>query len=676
MNTKVQKFDTGKWVVSGNSVQATVILQEGRLLWHMDGTAPGMDVENGDLGSITVSGEELRWDKLIEARQDIDPKGSCNFEITVEDSARRLRMTRFITAFQDRPFVRTWGLVVNAGSEAVQIDGCAIFSMTLGSQLPLSLFHVEQLSAAYRRDFFRPNELRLIAGRAAHEIRMGSFPSQHWQPTSCAFFALLSDRTGFYSDKAPVSHQHGLVCGLEFNGKSRVRAWADPQCAQLVSSIDDLAHRLLPGEEFEIPAFFAGRFEGDWDEAGYVIQRFAEQYVHPPMPDDCYPWAQYNSWAYDQNINEQQQLAAIDRCAELGLELAVLDLGWAKQIGDWQPDPVKFPRGLRPLVERAKSYGMRFGVHIALAQCNVEAPIAKEHPEWLIHTGTDYFGAAALCLGHEPCRSWLIEQLSRLITEHGIDYVIQDGEDMVKCCSRTDHTHSPGNSNYANSQYGLDIVIGALRNRHPALVIENCEDGGCMMTYKMGRLYHTSITVDNIDTYSTRQGIFGASYPFSPRYSVRYMQDAPTMYTLYSSIFGGPIIFMHRITEWSPREVEETRMAVKKYKELRSLIRDAKIIHLKMPQYNNEDGGWGWDAIQAVSQDKSESVVMVYRAKGDEGVKIFKPRGLEPEAMYELRFDRQGNKLVCTGLELQEKGVSVQLEELGAEILYIRRTEA
>lgn len=664
-------FDTGKWEIAGGGAKVTVQLGNGQLLWDMQGTVPGMDIRNGELGRVTAAGQALQWVRLIGADESTDSSGSRTLAITLEEQKRSLRLTQYITVFADRPFVRAWGVLENCGTETVLIEDCDIFLMIPNCQLPLALFHVEQFSAAYRRDYFRPGTVRVIAGRTPHEILMGSYPSQQWGPTSCAWFALLSDKPEWCAEIQPETGD-GIVCGIEFNGKSRIRVWAEPETAQLISNIDELAHQLVPGGQFEIPAFFTGRFQGDWDEAGYVTQRFAEAYVHPPMPDSCYPWAQYNSWAYDQDINEAQQLEAIDRCAELGLELAVLDLGWARKIGDWRPDPVKFSRGLKPLVERARSYGMRFGVHVALAQCSLEAPVAKAHPDWLIHSGVDYFGAASFCLGHGPCRNWLIEQLSELVAQEGIDYIIQDGEDMVKRCQHTNHTHAAGDSNYANSQYGLDIVITSLRQAHPHLVIENCEDGGCMMTYKMGRMYHTSITVDNIDTYSTRQGIYGSSYPFSPRYSVRYMQDAPTRYTLYSSIFGGPLILMHRITDWTAEQVQETRLAIQKYKELREVIREAKIIHLKMPRYNNATGGQGWDAIQAVTQDQSKSVVMVYRAGGeDESEKVFRLRGLQPQAVYRLCFDGQDTVYIRTGAELEKEGVAVQLEAFSAEILFL-----
>ncbi len=656
----------GSWKIGEGSIWAEIILENGCLSLMSGGAAPGMDFRLPELGGITESGVMVRWERLINCETSILKDGRQKITITVESAGGGLRLTQDVEVFSDHPFIRLSGNVRNTGGQTALLEGCQMLSLSPVCSLPLALFHVEQFSAKYSRDFFRPITARLIEGRAPHEVRMGSFPSMYWEPTSCAWFAMLPDQPGGWFD-SPPKDGGGIVCGIEFNGKSRVRAWADGGGAFAVSSIDQLRHRLEPGGVFEIPAAFIGRFYGDWDEAGYITQRFAEAYVHPPMPDGSYPWAQYNSWAYDQDICEEQQLRAIDRCKELGLELAVLDLGWARNIGDWRPDPVKFPNGLRPLAERARSYGMRFGVHMALAQCSLEAPAAMEHPDWLIHREVDYYGAAPLCLGHEPCRQWLIDAVSELVEREGIDYIVQDGEDMVKRCLCESHTHGYGDSNYSNSQYGLDRVIMGVRERCPGLVIENCEDGGCMMTYKMARLYHTSITVDNIDAYSTRQGVFGASYPFSPRYSVRYMQDSPNRYTLYSSIFGGPLILMHRVTDWTEEQMEDTRQAVALYKRLREIVRSGKVLHLLRPENNIPGGGWGWDAIQAVTQDKGRSVLMVYRAQGGENEKTIYPRGLERARLYKVSLSGGGDIGSFTGTELEKNGVVLRLDELGAE---------
>lgn len=662
---------TNFWSIAGGGAACTIVLADGRLMWSISGAASGLDTALTPLARLVVDGHEVRW---LDARQvalEEAANGIRTLTIEATNADGTLVLHQQVEVYPDRPFVRTSAVLTNHAPLPVTVTECALLALDV-PKVPLLLFHVDQFSWAYRRDFFNEHQVQLWPNRLPHDIWMGSFPSHHNGPSSCAWFALRPPPHDQHDDLPPHAGP-GLVCGIEFNGKSRLYAWADPEQVHITSTIDALAHVLAPTAQFVVPACFFGRYHGDWDEAGYVTQRFAETYVHPPRPDDHYPWVQYNSWKYGQEINEAQQLAVIDRCAELGVELVVVDLGWARAIGDWRPNPEKFPRGLAPLTERARSHGMRFGVHMALAQCSLEAPVARAHPEWLASTYDDYFGAGFLCLGNDPCRNWLIGEILRLVDEERLDYIIQDGEDMVKRCQRADHTHAPGDSNYSNSQLGLDVLIETLRRERPQLVLENCEDGGCMMTYKMARLYHTSITVDNIATYATRQGVYGASYPFSPRYSVRYMEDDPTPYTLRSSIFGGPLILMQRIGDWDAAQMADTKAAVAQYKALRGLIRDAKIIHLRRPRANVDGGGWGWDAIQAVSQAQDQSVVMVYRAQGDTPTRTIRPRGLLPDAQYRVHFADADTALEQRGAAIMADGITLALGEFASELIRIER---
>ncbi len=660
-----------RWSIGNDAVVCVVQLARGQLTWTFTDRSMNRTYGPSTVPKMAIDGQLVSWADDAQADALIHDDGSRELRVAVRDVEGRAGLTRSFEVYPGSPFVRLGGFVENLSAQPLLLTDSEILRIEIASPETLTLFHVEQFSWVYRRDFFSQNQIDLVTGRAATEVRMGSFPSHFGGPTSCAWFA-LRDGGADVAGQQPRSGT-GLVGGIEFNGKSRLRAWAVPEQTLLVSTIDELRHPVEPGERFTVPACFVGCFTGDWDEAGYVTQRFAERYVHPPMPDERYPWVQYNSWRYEQNINEAQQLAAIERCAELGIEVAVMDLGWAVQIGEWRHDPVKFPNGLRLLADRAHALGMKFGVHLPLAQANVASPVVQEHPDWLIHSGNDYFHAGPLCLGHRPCREWLIEQILRLIDDYQIDYFVQDGEDMVKSCPKTTHTHAPGDSNYANSMEGLDEVVATVRRLRPNFVWENCEDGGCMMTYRMARLYHSSITVDNIATYATRQGIYGASYPFSPRYSVRYMQDDPTVYTLRSAIFGGPLIFMQRITEWSAEQMAETKQAIAQYKELRTLVRDAKIIHLLPPRFNVEGGGWGWDAIQAVSPDQTRSVVMVYRALGDTAHKTIRPRGLSSDGTYRVVLQDRGETLELSGAELTQSGLDLQLPEQASEIIRLER---
>ena len=44
-----------------------------------------------------------------------------------------------------------------------------------------------------------------------------------------------------------------------------------------------------------------------------------------------------------------------------------------------------------------------------------------------------------------------------------------------------------------------------------------------MMTFNMVKNYVTSITNDASGSLQPRRAVYGATYPFSPRYSERYM---------------------------------------------------------------------------------------------------------------------------------------------------------
>ena len=90
-----------------------------------------------------------------------------------------------------------------------------------------------------------------------------------------------------------------------------------------------------------------------------------------------------NTWgdrSQDAKVNEEFCLAELDKAARLGISLFQIDDGWQSgkspnsavangsfkdiyaNAGYWTPDPVKYPRGLRPIVERGKKLGIEIGL--------------------------------------------------------------------------------------------------------------------------------------------------------------------------------------------------------------------------------------------------------------------------------------------------------------------------
>ena len=104
----------------------------------------------------------------------------------------------------------------------------------------------------------------------------------------------------------------------------------------------------------------------------------------------------YNSWeAVFFDVNEASQMAVAERAAQMGVELFVMDDGWFHGritdnagLGDWWPDTVKFPNGIKPLIERVNALGMDFGLWLEPEMVNPDSDLYRAHPDWVIHFPT------------------------------------------------------------------------------------------------------------------------------------------------------------------------------------------------------------------------------------------------------------------------------------------------
>jgi alpha-galactosidase len=464
------------------------------------------------------------------------------------------------------------------------------------------------------------------------------------------------------------SRDRGLIAAWEFDGRALAHAEhrRDARMLKLDAEITGLNHRVDPGDDFHVPDAFIGVFHGDWDEAGYRTQRFAENVLAYPMPEpEKFPYVMYDTWAYGTGIDDSTARAAARAAARAGAEVFILDLGWARKIGDWYPDPDKFPDGIAPLSDYVHSLGMKFGLHLPFLEAAPDSPVILDHPDWeaVDPQRSPYFGATSLCPSHKPARDWIILELIRVIHEYGVDWVTQDGENMVKFCTSRSHSHAPGDSNYSNAIDGLDTILHDVQAQTPGVLWENCEDGGSMQTFHMIQHYVTSIINDADDALTTRQGVYGATYPFPPRYTERYMKDDPTdSYRTRSYMFGGPLVLMNRVNLWF--SAVEREVAIYKY--IRPLVRDSKIYHLTPPP----DGSFN-DAIQARNSDEGQSIIFVYGAEPKARVTAVRPAGLDPAALYWIGFLQVPHSYFARGQDVMQNGIPVIIQPGTAEVISI-----
>ena len=592
---------------------------------------------------------------LIEQHTEITTRKGFRQVITLEDAQKSARVVLYLEMFTGQPVLRMRTLVTNLKADTVYI--------TLSDMLPLSFadagapfnaFRVNQWAVVPRDLDFQSSQIALRPNGAPVTIQSGAHGLQ-------ATWVALRD-----------SKNRGIFAGWEFNGRSaaQVSYPAGDNALQFTAPVDRIHHPVPAGSVYFGPAAFVGFFQGDWEEAGYRTQRFLEASLARAAPDlQRFPYMSWDSWGYQQQFDEKvlRRNAAI--AAQLGVELFIVDLGWAKGIGDWYADPAKFPSGLKALSNYVHSLGMKFGLHLTPAEADLQSPILIANPDWTSSEDDNYFNAASLCLSHLPARTWLVSEIVRVIDDYGVDWILQDGENMVKNCEKSTHTHHPDDSNYANSVQGIDYVVEEVLRQRPDVSWENCENGGNMMTFKMVQDYVTSITNDASGALASRQGAYGATYPFSPRFADRYSPEDPVnTYNTRSYMFGGPWHLMNQLDALTPDQLAFARSEIAIYKGMRGIIRNGKVFHMTpAPDVGRID------AIESAYLG-ANAVAVVTREGGDADHITIKFRGLTAAAAYQVHFATDSRTMSMSGQQLATDGVWVNLPDAKcSEIVYADR---
>lgn len=460
----------------------------------------------------------------------------------------------------------------------------------------------------------------------------------------------------------------GLFAGWEFDGRADASVTRAESSLDISARVFGLMHPVDPNDWYEAPGSFLGLFIGDWDEAGFRTQRYAEAALAPPFPDKNFPYIAWDSWGYETRIHEDTLRREVDLAASLGAELFIVDLGWARRMGDWTEDPAKFPSGLRAFSDYVHSKDMKFGLHYVISEAMADSQVLRDHPDWACSTSYNYHGALSLALQHKPVQDWVIREGVRIIRDYKVDWILQDGQTMVKQCTNTGLSYDPRDWNYSGD-YALNRILREIQAQTPNTVWENCANGGNMMTFSMVRNYVTSITNDASGSLGSRQGLFGASFPFPPRYTDRYMPASPmTGYHTRSFMFGGPWILMNRLTALSTTERDFLAKEIETYKQIRSSITHGKVLHL-----SSRPSSGRMDAIQSYNHALDEGIAFVTRDNTNSSSYRLRFRDLRPEQTYLVTFESSTRTLTMTGSQLMTAGISVNLPEREfGEIVYAR----
>lgn len=433
----------------------------------------------------------------------------------------------------------------------------------------------------------------------------------------------------------------------------------------------DFSYNLHPDEEFITPSVYCGYAVGYGGMSNqmnaYAVENILpKRFAKEPLP------VLYNSWEatfFDVSSESQQKIAEI--AADIGCELFVMDDGWFGQrkddwagLGDWYVNKDKFPEGLKPLIDKVKSLGMRFGLWFEPEMVNPDSDLYRAHPEWTYHYKTRKPSLLrqqlVLNLTRDDVKEFVFGVMDEMLAENDISYIKWD---MNRAYSETgaENLENPQELWYRHTAAVYEIA-DRLKAKYPDLQIECCASGGGRAD--LGAMSHfdmvwTSDNTDPVDRLEIQHG-FSLLYPIkcmrawvtdTNRYSRKNDFDFRFNVTMQGSLsIGG------NLTKYSEEELEIHRKYIALYKEIRNTVQFGAFYRL---------ANYAEDRIYATQYVLGgESVVFLCTSVNsffnDKFYHIFF-EGLDSEGTYKLTYDDKeeiygGAYLMNVGLDFEIGG--------------------
>ncbi len=159
----------------------------------------------------------------------------------------------------------------------------------------------------------------------------------------------------------------------------------------------------------------------------------------------------WKSWGWERKFTAEMFLAKLPELASFGIRMANMDDGWQNNVGDWDPNPDKFPDGdigMTRLVAQVHSAGFRTGLWWYPIGVSPESRLAREHRDLLVEDETgayplDISGLHQLCPAYPPALERVRSVILRAVKTWGYDGLYSDfqGLSAVPACFNPAHRH-------------------------------------------------------------------------------------------------------------------------------------------------------------------------------------------------------------------------------------------
>lgn len=398
-----------------------------------------------------------------------------------------------------------------------------------------------------------------------------------------------------------------------------------------------------------------------------------------------------NSWeSLYYNLDQSKIYQMALESAALGVKLFVLDDGWfgdkhprlsdTAGLGDWIPNPMRFPNGLAPLIKnitalkpKNSSTNMRFGLWIEPEMVNPKSSLCEEHPEWILHAGqyprTEQRNQLILNLGLPEVQDHIINSVSDLLLSADITYIKWDHNRCIH--------EAPSPSSHHSYMLGLYRVFEELTSRFPNVLWEGCASGGGRCDPGVLQYFPQVWTSDNTDALDRIFIQFGASivYPASamsghisavPNHQTG--RTIPLTFRAHVAMMCGSFGFELNPAELLPHEKSALPEIIALSEKINPIVVTGNLWRLSLPEESN------WPAMMFVSQDGSQAVLFYFQIRSlvNHAFPRLKLQGLYAHSTYFV--DGEGP---FSGQTLMNLGLQYSFEsDYGSRVIFLEEQHA
>ena len=582
---------------------------------------------------------------------------SETLEITLEDEPTGIQVQLSYSVFADSDALVRSVKVINAGDQAVSLDGVLSACLDMDNED----FEVLSLHGSWARERHMERVPLGYGSYVTESVRGESSHQDH------PFLALLSKNCT--QTVGEVYAMHFIYSG-NFLAKAQ-RCQHDTVRMVMGIHPTNFRWRLEPGEQFQAPevvCVYSDEGLGKMTRTFHDLYRthlIRSSYLHQTRP------VLVNSWeaAYF-DFDTEQLLSLAKQSAELGIEMLVMDDGWFGRrnsdegsLGDWTVNEEKLKGGLKYLSDEVHALGMKFGIWFEPEMISPDSELYRRHPDWALQLkdrcGSLCRAQYVLDLSRPEVVDYVYECVAAVLRHARIDYVKWD---MNRQLTDIGSSYLPA-ERQGELSHRHTLAVYELQERltreFPELLLENCSGGGAR--FDPGMLYYSPQIwcfddTDAIERLAIQEGTqllyplstIGAHVSDCPNHTVGRVTPFETRGIVALAGTFGYELDTRKISEKDRAQIPEQIAAYKKYA---PLIREGDYYRIASYQDNHR-----YDCYEIVSKDRTEAVVFFIQVLHEPNYRSRKLRlqGLDRGTLYEVDGKTYlGGTLMSAGLILQ-----------------------